>query len=617
MSVTFAIAGSQIKGARDFQEDAFLVTHMGVTHIGKDDMGALVIVADGMGGQAAGHVASNLVAQTLSKYVTTHYPSNDIPQLFLEGLEDANQALAVTVKETEALTGMGCTLVAALFEKSLFDRASVRWVSVGDSHLYLLRNGELQKKNADHSYGAYLDRMAAEGNPVEPEPGCTRNMLLSSITGREIALIDCPQTRLQLEEGDRLIIATDGLDTLSSDQIIEISSNSASARECVDKLLEGVVEAKKRRQDNTTVVVVDVLDRQPAMTGLPTQKVLPPVNTLRSGTNTLGRRNTPRIPKTKSTVINPKKKKARSPFMILGGFAAVAAIAVLAVMHQAPGPLPEFMTSARTDLEVTETRPLIVEGSAVKEAPSPPERAAVGRFRNHLKGGGIGPEMVWIPAGSFAMGGASLLGGHDEHPRRTVQIAKFAIGTHEITWADYEKFARDTGIRMPASLSNKKGYPVASVTWDEAVAYTRWLSQQTGHKYRLPSEAEWEYAASAGTVTLYWWGSEGGKHQAYCHDCGLDLGPRQPTHVGQFKPNQFGLYDTAGNVMEWVQDCYHPTYDGAPTDGSAWESGNCSLRVARGGAYSSASSSLRTRKRDRYQKEQRYDNVGFRVVREP
>ena len=106
MSVTFAIAGSQIKGSRDSQEDTFLVTHMGIAHIDRDDMGALVIVADGMGGQAAGHVASNLVVQTFSNYVTAHYPSNNIPQIFLEGLEEANHALAVTIRETEALTGM-------------------------------------------------------------------------------------------------------------------------------------------------------------------------------------------------------------------------------------------------------------------------------------------------------------------------------------------------------------------------------------------------------------------------------------------------------------------------------------------------------------------------------
>lgn len=616
MSVTFAIVGSQFKGSRDYQEDAFLVTHMGIAHIGKDDMGALVIVADGMGGQAAGHVASNLVAQTFSNYVTAHYASDSLPQIFLKGLEAANHALAVTIRETEALTGMGSTLVAALFEKSLFDRASMRWISVGDSHLYLLRSGELQKKNEDHSYGAYLNRLAAEGNLSEPEPGYTRNMLLSSITGGEIALIDCPQARLQLEEGDRIIIATDGLDTLSSSQIVDICKGSASTRECVDALIAGVMEAKKRHQDNTTVVVVDVLTKPSTASGPPTRKVVPPPNTIRTGKNTLGRSNVGSISKPQSKGISPGKRKARI-LRIWGGFAAVAAM--LVVINQAPEPHTEIMTPARTGLGDAETRPLTGKGSAVKEAASPPEQVSLKRkFRNRLKGGGLGPEMVWVPPGSFDMGGTGLLAGHDEQPKRKVRIAKFAISTYEITWADYKRFARETGSRLASHLpKDKENYPVVSVTWDEAVAYTRWLSQQTGHRYRLPSEAEWEYAASGGTTSLYWWGSDSGKDQAYCHDCGLDLGPRQPTQVGQFKPNPFGLYDTAGNVMEWVQDCYHPSYDGAPTDGSARETGNCSLRVARGGAYSSAFPSLRTRKRDRYPKDQRYDNVGFRVVREP
>jgi formylglycine-generating enzyme required for sulfatase activity len=202
---------------------------------------------------------------------------------------------------------------------------------------------------------------------------------------------------------------------------------------------------------------------------------------------------------------------------------------------------------------------------------------------------------------------------HEHSDTPEVQIAKFAISIHEITWADYERFVRDiidrTSYRLP---KKKRNYPVVLVTWDEALAYTRWLSQQTGYRYRLPSEAEWEYAASGGTTSLYWWGADIGKNHVYCYDCTQELRPRQPIQIGQFKPNQFGLYDTAGNVMEWVQDCYHPSYDGAPTDGSAWESGNCSMRVARGGAYSSASSSLRIRKRDRYQEDQRFENIGFR-----
>jgi formylglycine-generating enzyme required for sulfatase activity/serine/threonine protein phosphatase PrpC len=619
MSVIFDIAGSQIKGSRDFQEDAFLITHIGLTQIDKDDTGALIVVADGMGGQAAGNVASNIVAQTFSKHLTSHYPSNDITGVFHEGLEEANQALAVTVQETQALTGMGCTLVSVLFEKSLYGRSSMRWLSVGDSHLYLLRNNVLQKKNANHSYGAYLDQMAAQGTPIEPKIGCVRNMLLSSITGGAINLVDCPQARLQLEEGDRIIIATDGLDTLNSDKIIDICTGATAAKACVDKLLEAVVAAKKRHQDNTTVVVVDVLAKQPAGSPL-VWKSLPPVNTRRTGSTTRVVRNTGRVAKINSPAINsPKKKKtwAKRPG-IIGGVGAVAGIALLVVMNQAPELLPELLgESVHGEPGKAPAEPLAFEGSDNSQVPFLPAKRVIRRFQSKLRSGGFGPEMVWIHTGSFIMGGSDLLANQDEQPEHTVSIARFAISTHEITWADYDIFLRATGIKRPDSHLMRGDYPVVLVTWDEAVAYTRWLSHQTGHSYRLPSEAEWEYAAAAETTTPYWWGDKIGKDWARCQDCSTDLRPSGPIQIGSFKPNRFGLYDTAGNVLEWVQDCYHPSYLGAPTDGRAWETGNCYFRVVRGGAYTSVSTSLRTRKRDRYRKDQGYRNIGFRVVREP
>ena len=149
------------------------------------------------------------------------------------------------------------------------------------------------------------------------------------------------------------------------------------------------------------------------------------------------------------------------------------------------------------------------------------------------------------------------------------------------------------------------------------VAYTKWLSRKTGHTYRLPTEAEWEYAASAGATTPYWWGRAGGTNNAHCYNCGSKFNTQHPAPVGSFKPNAFGVYDTAGNVMEWVQDCYHNSYSGAPTDGSAWENSGCAKRVARGGAYISPSSSLRHTRRDQFRSDQTYSNIGFRVVREP
>ena len=296
----------------------------------------------------------------------------------------------------------------------------------------------------------------------------------------------------------------------------------------------------------------------------------------------------------------------------------MAGIALLVVMNQAPGLLPELLgRSVHGEPEEAHAESLAIEGSDNLQVPFLPAKRIIRRFQSRLKSGGFGPEMVWIPAGWFIMGDSGLLANQDEQPEHTVSIARFAISTHEVTWADYDKFLRATNVKRPDSHSMRGDYPVVLVTWDEAVTYTRWLSQQTGHSYRLPSEAEWEYAAAAETTTPYWWGDKIGKDWARCHDCSTDLRPSGPIQISSFKPNRFGLYDTAGNVLEWVQDCYHPFYLGAPTDGRAWETGNCYFRVVRGGAYTSASTSLRTRKRDRYRKDQGYQNIGFRVVREP
>ena len=139
-------------------------------------------------------------------------------------------------------------------------------------------------------------------------------------------------------------------------------------------------------------------------------------------------------------------------------------------------------------------------------------------------------------------------------------------------------------------LADERGWgrgrrPVINVSWEDAVAYTKWLSGQTGERCRLPSEAEWEYAARAGSVTKYSWGNEIGSNQANCDVCGSQWDGKQTAPVGSFDPNGWGLHDLHGNVWEWVQDCWNGSYQGAPTNGSAWESGDCSRRVLRGGSW--------------------------------
>jgi formylglycine-generating enzyme required for sulfatase activity len=160
---------------------------------------------------------------------------------------------------------------------------------------------------------------------------------------------------------------------------------------------------------------------------------------------------------------------------------------------------------------------------------------------------------------------------------------------------------------------------VIYVSFDDAVAYAKWLSEQTGKRYRLPTEAEWEYGARAGTETSYWWGNEVKQGLANCRGCGSRWDGKQPASVGSFKPNPFGLYDTAGNVAERVQDCWHENYEGAPTDGLAWEEkngGDCGRRVGRGGMWHRAHDWARSSHRFSNRPTFGGRAIGFRLVRE-
>ena len=192
------------------------------------------------------------------------------------------------------------------------------------------------------------------------------------------------------------------------------------------------------------------------------------------------------------------------------------------------------------------------------------------------------PELVVVPAGRFMMGSRS--GGDVERPVHEVTIARpLAVGVKEVTFGEWGACVSGGGCGgyLPSDNGNR---PVVSVSWKDAQAYVEWLSGKTGEEYRLLSESEWEYVARAGTRTEYWWGDEIGRNRANCRGCGSRWDGKQTAPVGSFSANPFGLYDVHGNVREWVEDCWNGSYAGAPTDGSAWESGNCSRRVVRGGS---------------------------------
>ena len=198
----------------------------------------------------------------------------------------------------------------------------------------------------------------------------------------------------------------------------------------------------------------------------------------------------------------------------------------------------------------------------------------------------------------------------DEGPQHRVTISKpFGIGRYTVTFDEYEQFCTHTKRKFPSDQDWGRGsQPIINVSWAEALEYCVWLTQQSGVMYRLPSEAEWEYAARAGTTTAYWWGNDLDTHQANYN------GSRGRTMLVRcFTPNPFGLYQVHGNVWEFCQDHWHHNYQGAPHNEQAWEDSNPNRRVARGGAWHPSGISCRSATRYSIIDEHNYSSCGFRV----
>lgn len=259
------------------------------------------------------------------------------------------------------------------------------------------------------------------------------------------------------------------------------------------------------------------------------------------------------------------------------------------------------------------------------------------------------PAMVVVPAGVFAMGASFAEGGDDEMPIHKVRIPHaFAIGRYEVTRGEFKAFVAASGYEVDGpckvlgkndweesggttyrapSIPQSDEHPVVCVNWFDAKAYVAWLSRTTRKAYHLPSEAEWEYAARAGSSTLYFFGtaqkdicSFGNGSDAHfpykwrndtCDD-GYGWGTAP---VGKFRPNRFGLYDTIGNAWEWVEDCWNDSYEGAPVDGTPWLTGECTERGVRGGSWLSEPRFLRSATRFRSYAGYRFYDYGFRVAR--
>ncbi len=280
-------------------------------------------------------------------------------------------------------------------------------------------------------------------------------------------------------------------------------------------------------------------------------------------------------------------------------------------------------------------------------------------FKDELASGGQGPEMVKIPAGRFRMGCVSGRDcDDDETPVHNVWLSRpFALSKYEVTRGEFGRFVAQAGYRTAAERGggcfvlgmewgsrltlkssarwNNPGFnqpdthPVVCVSWDDAVAYVEWLSSETGVRYRLPSEAEWEYAARSGSTTKYHFGDDESQLCRYANHADESAyyvrwrrrnelcsdGVELTAGVGSYQPNSFGLYDMHGNVFEWVQDCWNDSYVGAPSDGSAWKRGDCGSRVLRDGSWGSEPRGLRAALRGRLTTVYRSSGIGFRVAR--
>jgi formylglycine-generating enzyme required for sulfatase activity len=299
------------------------------------------------------------------------------------------------------------------------------------------------------------------------------------------------------------------------------------------------------------------------------------------------------------------------------GVAAAFAVVTWVIIH---------LVSNFTPMQNLPGRTGTAEAAQQREAEA--AQAAIQRPGTEFKDCTECPAMVVVPAGSFTMGSPASEAGRegDEGPQHQVTIPRaLAIGKFEVTLAEWDACVSDggcAGYRPSDDGWGRGNRPVIHVSWNDAQSYLTWVSRKAGKQYRLLSESEWEYAARAGTITPYFWGPTASHEYAnYGTDAccvGLARGSdkwENTSPSGSFPPNGFGLYDMLGNVWEWTQDCQNGSYDGAPSDGSAWTAGDCGLRVLRGGSWFADPSFLRSAIRDWDTTGKRNYDSGFRVAR--
>jgi formylglycine-generating enzyme required for sulfatase activity/class 3 adenylate cyclase len=289
-----------------------------------------------------------------------------------------------------------------------------------------------------------------------------------------------------------------------------------------------------------------------------------------------------------------------SPDALAQPQSAAAPGPVMAGPFSGPEPEPASTPTAPTQLAVA---------APAAPAPTLPEISrredSGGTFRDCARC----PRMARLLGGNFAMGSNEDA---TEKPVHDVRVAAFSIGRYPVTLREWRGcFAAGACNTDP---EGDEDVPVYNVSWDDARDFVAWLSQRTAKPYRLPSEAEWEYAARAGTTTAYWWGARFSPTSSNCRSCGSSRSPATPAKVGLFASNPFGLFDMGGTVQEWVADCWHSNYSGAPRNGAVWDAPGCRERTLRGGSWRSVPEDVRVSSRSYYDSGVRYLTHGFRVA---
>ena len=285
---------------------------------------------------------------------------------------------------------------------------------------------------------------------------------------------------------------------------------------------------------------------------------------------------------------------------------------------QASGPvspeIPKVAASPPPTLKqaAPQTQPAPSGAPAVKQGTSPSQLAAPAVPAPPPAPAVREPEMTMLRGGSF------IIGSNDdatEKPTHQVTIKPFAISRYPISVREWNECAAAKACAFVAT--GKDNTPVTNISWTDAKQFAAWLAGATRKAYRLPSEAEWEYAARGGTQTKYWWGDQFVPGMANCKNCIETAVAEQPVEVGSFRPNPFGLYDMGGGVDQWVEDCWHKNYQGAPSDGSAWVEGDCASHVIRSGSWKNDARYARPSNRDGYDTHVRYQTHGMRVALSP